>query len=138
MNAKHLSIVIEKGDDEEIAGSISTDDFLLTTVANMEEEVIQNLKMLIADFIQHEGQESSSWKNVKVDDIEYSIEYDLTTLFQIFDALKISAVAKLAGINSGLMRQYASGTKNASAKQARKIEDAVRALGMRLTQVSIK
>jgi len=133
MSAKHLSIVIEKGDDEEIAGSVSTDDFLVTTVANTVEEVIQNLRMLVADFIQHEGQESSSWKNVKADHIEYSIEYDLTTLFQIFDALQISAVAKLAGIDSGLMRQYASGTKSASAKHAKKIEDAVGALGMRLT-----
>ena len=63
--------------------------------------------------------------------------YDLTVFFEQFDFLKQSKVAELAGINPGLLRQYASGIKYPSAGQAMKIEKAIHALAKELQSVSL-
>lgn len=132
-----LTIVIEKDDSDEIAGSIETLSFFLSTVGRTTDEVTENLRMLIADFIEHDGQQMDEWKNVSLNDIRFTYEYDVTALFDVFDVLKINSIAELSGINKSLMRQYASGTKNPSEQQAKKIEAAVHQLGERLLQVSV-
>lgn len=133
----NLKLVIEKGDDDEIAGSVDTADFFFTTIGSTEDEVIRNIRSQIADFQENEGAGNPTWENVKASDIEFTIEYDLTALFEIFSAIKINSIAELAGINKGLLRQYAAGVKSASDKQAKKIELAIRQLGERLVHVTI-
>jgi hypothetical protein len=49
-------------------------------------------------------------------------QYDLQTFFEEHDYLKVSSIAKHAGLNPGLVRQYSSGVKHPSAEQAKKIE----------------
>lgn len=135
---KTLSIVIEKDDTDEIAGSIDQPGLgMLTTVGNSEKEVIDNLKMLVADHIIHEGQDDPDWKDEDVANIDFTVEYNLTSFFVVYDELKIGSIAKLSGINPGLMRQYASGVKTASVNQVSKIQVAVHTLGERLTKISL-
>ena len=132
-----LNLVIERGDDGEIAGSVDTADFFFTTVGSTETEVVQNMRSQISDFLANEGKDLPQWHDVVPDDIVLNIEYDLTALFEVFNAIKISSIAELAGINKGLMRQYASGVKSASAQQAKKVETAIRQLGERLMNVTV-
>ena len=134
---KKLTIVIEKGDDDEIWGSIDASGFLYTTVGSNVEEITANLRGLVADYLAHEGKTNPDWEGVSENDITYEYEYDLTALFEVFSAIKINSIADMAGINKGLARQYASGVKTASAQQAKKIEVAIRQLGERLMQVSV-
>lgn len=135
---KTLTVVIEKDDTPEIGGSIQVPDhFLFTTVGNSEQEVVENLKSQVADYIVHEGKDYDDWKDEDVATIRFVVEYDLTSFFVVHDELKISSIAKLSGINPGLMRQYASGVKTASATQVAKIQVAVHDLGNRLTKVSL-
>lgn len=131
-----LTIVLEKGDNE-LWGSIDAPGFLLTSVGTSVEEVTRNLRDLVADFLEHEGKDMSEWQGVRETDITYTHEYDLTALFDVFTAIKISAIADSAGINQSLMRQYATGKKRPSERQAAKIETAVRQLGERLMQVAV-
>jgi transcriptional regulator with XRE-family HTH domain len=51
--------------------------------------------------------------------------------------LKISSVAKYAGMNAALLRQYASGVKSPSSEQAKKIEKALHSLEVELSEASV-
>ncbi len=135
-SVKHIVIILEKGGDE-LGGRVRAPGFLLTTTGNSTEEVTANLRELIADFLEHEGRGMAEWEGVKADAIEFSYEYDLTALFEIFDAIKINSVASLAGLNQSLLRQYATGKKRPSERQAKKIEEAIHQLGQRLMAVTI-
>lgn len=78
-----LKVVIEKDDTAEIGGSIELPGhFLLTTVGHSEQEVIGNLKMLVADFIAHEGSDYPEWNGVDAYKITYEVEYDLTSFIE--------------------------------------------------------
>lgn len=132
-----LNLVIERGDDEEIAGSLETPDFFFSTVGMTESEIISDLRSQITNYLMHEGKELPQWQGIDPNQIQFNIEYDLTALFEVFSAIKISSIADLAGINQGLLRQYASGVKSASAQQAKKVETALRQLGERLMRVTV-
>ena len=49
-------------------------------------------------------------------DVEFNYQYDLQSFFEYFSFLNVSEIAKRAGINPSLMRQYTSGIKNAGEK----------------------
>ena len=136
-----LTIILEKGNGE-LWGRIEAPGFLHTTVGNSVEEVTANLRDLVVDFLEHEGKDIPQWKRsdgsvVSESEITYEYEYDLTALFEVFNVLKINAVADSAGINKSLLRQYAIGKKHPSERQAKKIETAVRELGQRLMHVTV-
>ncbi|MGN8798468.1 pilus assembly protein HicB [Segatella copri] len=49
-------------------------------------------------------------------EVEFEYKYDLQSFFNYFSFLNVSDIAKRAGINPSLMRQYASGVKTAGEK----------------------
>ena len=49
-------------------------------------------------------------------EVEFFYQYDLQSFFNYFSFLKVTEIAKLAGINPSLMRQYTRGIKNAGEK----------------------
>lgn len=49
-------------------------------------------------------------------DIEFAYQYDLQSFFNYFSFLNVTEIAKRAGINPSLMRQYTSGVKKAGEK----------------------
>ncbi|WP_147367987.1 hypothetical protein [Fibrisoma montanum] len=135
---KHIVIVIEKGaDDTELGATMEAPGFFYATVGANEEEITNNMRMLLADFLKHEGKDMAEWQGVTAEQVTFNFEYDVAVLFEVFDAIKINSIAKLAGINQALMRQYASGVKNPSKQQAKKIEAAIRQLGERLMQITV-
>lgn len=60
-----------------------------------------------------------------------------TTLLQsaTFEAVKIGAVAKEAGMNPTLLQQYLSGNKNPSPEQALRVQNALHRIAQRLLDV---
>jgi hypothetical protein len=52
-----------------------------------------------------------------------------------FEAVKVGAVAKEAGMNATLLRQYVSGVKRPSPEQAQRVQDALHRVAQRLLQV---
>ena len=48
--------------------------------------------------------------------VEFVYKYDLQSFFNYFSFLNVSEIAKRAGINPSLMRQYNRGIKNAGEK----------------------
>ena len=73
----------------------------------------------------------------KIRNVEFQHQYGLTIFFDQFNFLNQSKIAELAGINPGLLRQYASGVKHPSKEQANKIQVAVRGLASKLKNIKI-
>ncbi len=67
-----IEVIIEKG-NKEFWGRIEGYDFLPVTNGKTIIDVLENLKMLIEDYIAHEGQCDEVWKNILVNEIDFSI-----------------------------------------------------------------
>ena len=101
-----LELIIEQGVDG-LWGRLNYNNNLLSDFGNSVAELEEKIKALLFDF-----------EGVNAEDLEFDHLYDVYALFMQFDYLKISKVAERAGINPGLLRQYASGVKHPSASQA--------------------
>ncbi len=136
MNSKELIIILERNGQEWDA-RLELPNYLIATQGENINEVTGNIRMLLEDYVQHEGSEDALFKNVNIQDLKFEYAYELIEFFEQFDAIKIGKVAELAGINASLVRQYANGIKQASEKQVRKIEEAVHKLGKELMDVHL-
>lgn len=132
-----LPVIIEKNDDELWGRIEGKGNFMPTTAGSTTKELLDNLKLLIVDYLQHEGQEDKGWNKVDVNKTEFELRYDLQAFFEEHDFLKQTKIAQLAGIDPGLLRQYSSGVKYPSSEQAKKIESAIHNLAEELQAVSI-
>jgi hypothetical protein len=111
-------------------------NFFAVTEGASETEVLNNMRSIIADYLQHEGKTDVFWNGfTAVETIHFELQYDLQVFFELFKVLKITEIAQLAQLSASLVRQYAAGNKFPSAKQVKKIEAAVHELGQRLLNV---
>ena len=137
LNRKNqIEVIIEKN-EEHFWGRIENKGFMPTGQGETVQALLQNIKDSIQDYIEHEGKEDKFWSKVDVNNIEFNISYDLQAFFEEFNELKISSIAERAGLNSSLVRQYATGSKYPSAEQAKKIESALHSLAKKLQEVAI-
>ena len=101
------------------------------------QQVVENLKELIYDYVSHEGKGDPHWNKVDMNSLSIELKYDLQAYFQEHDYLKISSVAEQARLNPGLVRQYASGVKYPSREQAEKIRHAIKKIAKELLEDAI-
>ncbi|MFN4254557.1 MAG: hypothetical protein ACK4Q5_06085 [Saprospiraceae bacterium] len=134
-----LPIVWETSDDGEIVGRIVVPDTFAFFEQGADFNAIRRtLIELVQDYIDHEGKSDPTWHHLDASrDIEYEDVYDLTTVFEAHP-VNMTALAREAGINAGLLRQYASGIKFPTAATAHRIETALRNLGRKLSNVNIR
>jgi predicted RNase H-like HicB family nuclease len=62
---------------------------------------------------------------------------DLESVFKLIPEINISILAARAKMNPALLRQYASGSKKASEKQAEKINEAIGSLAQKLSSLRL-
>ena len=60
---------------------------------------------------------------------EPEFKFDLSSLFEYYSVLNVSAFARFVGINDALMRQYKKGNTYISESQLSKIEEGIHTLG---------
>lgn len=125
MKTSNIELVVEKGENG-IWGSLYYNDNLITEEAGTLDKLQSNLKTLLHTF-----------EGIDPESIVFDIKYDIYSLFGQFDFLNITKVAKYAGINPGLLRQYASGVKNPSLVQAKKIEKTLHRLAAEMQKAFI-
>ncbi len=125
MNMQHIELIIEKG-EEGLWGRVNYNDNLIIEQADALDDLQAKLKMLLKDF-----------EDVDPESVVFDVSYDVYSLFGQFDFLNISKVAKHAGIHPGLLRQYASGVKNPSLTQAKKIEETLHRLAGQMQKASV-
>lgn len=118
-----VSLIIEKGEDGKLWGRVLFKDNLITDFANSVDVLEKKIKKIVKDFHDKE--------------VEFDLSYDVSAFFENFSFLNQSKIAELSGINPGLLRQYASGVKNPSITQAKKIESAIHKLAKELKSVTL-
>jgi hypothetical protein len=116
--SRQIDLIIERSADENIWGRVLYDDNLLVDSAKSLEALEKKFQRLLERF-----------HNIDTSQIKFRIGYDLAAFFEHKPYLNISAIAKEAGINPALMRQYVSGNKSASAERVKKIEQVINRLG---------
>ena len=133
-----LQLLIEKAAGKDVSGRIENKgNFMPNTIAGSVKKVIDNIKELIIDYQEHGGNKDPFWKKVEVDDLDFDFVYNLQAFFMEHDYLNISSIARLAGLNPGLVRQYASGVKHPSKAQAQKIAKTVKTLAKNLQRIEL-
>lgn len=120
-----LELIIES-QESVLTGRVTYNDNLIVDSGKSLQILEEKLKVLLFEF-----------EELEPDVIEFEHFYDVYSLFQQFDFLKISKVAQHAGINAGLLRQYASQVKYPSANQAKKIENTIHELAEQMMHVSL-
>ena len=136
---KKLKIVFEKNlSGDPMSGWIDTDGIFAATMGNTVEEITSELKSQIADFLNSEdAKKFNSWNNITVENIEFEYTYNLLAFFEQHKELKITEIAKEAGINPNLIHQYAKGFKSASKAQVEKIQNAIHAIATKLQHLEL-
>ena len=122
---EQINLVIENAKDGLVWGRIEYDDNLLVESAENAEELQVKMKTLLFDF-----------HDLEPDTISFDIRYDLSAFFENFGYLKISEIAKYAGLNASLLRHYVAGSKTASKAQVMKLQEAIHKVGNELAQVT--
>lgn len=69
------------------------------------------------------------------EDVEF--RFDLSSLFEYYPMINVSALGRYLGINPGLMRQYKKGDTPISDAQLKKIEAGIRRLGSELAALHL-
>jgi predicted RNase H-like HicB family nuclease len=105
------------------------------TVGDSIEEIRQNLVEAISLFLEDIPSKYQESGFDDVDSWDFDFRMDVSDFFRLHNPIKQSLIAKRAGINPSLIRQYARGIKHPGIKQARKIETAIHQLGRELLQV---
>ena len=122
---ENINLIIENAKDGLVWGRVAYDDNLLVESAANAEELQVKMKTLLNDF-----------HDLEPDTISFEISYDLSAFFENFGYLKISEIAKYAGLNSSLLRHYVAGSKTASKAQVMKLQEAIHRVGNELAQVT--
>jgi hypothetical protein len=120
-----LMLIVEKSQGE-LWGRVHYEDDLLIDSARSIEGLERKMKKLLKDL-----------HGVDPRNIVFEYQYDLTALFEKFNYLKISAIADKSELNAALLRQYVTGIKHPSAKQAKKVESAIHKIGRELSKIAV-
>jgi len=135
---KHrIKIIIEKNDGLLWGRVEGQGNFMPTPYGSTTAKLVENLKGLIVDYVKNEGRKDPFWSKINLANTAFEFSYDLEAYFQEHGYLKISAVAEQAGMNPGLVRQYASGVKFPSGAQTKKIRTAIKKIAKELMHDSI-
>ena len=105
-----ISLIVENAKAGEVWGRVNYENDLLVESAENVEQLQIKMKELLLDF-----------HDLKPDAINFEISYDLSAFFENFAYLKISEIAKYAGLNASLLRHYVAGSKTASKVQVMKM-----------------
>jgi len=131
---KKIELILEKNDGL-LWGRIEGAGWMPTPYGKNIKEVIENLKELQEDYIEHEGKNDSAWNKINWSEVTFDFKYDLVAFFETFNYLNLSAIASKIGINRTLLNHYKTGLKHPSAEQAKKIEDAIHVLASELRNI---
>ncbi len=136
MKNKTVEVYVEKAADGTYWGTTQNLPGVVTAFGNSLEELKINLQQAYSDYLETAMEVNEEWIQQILHANVFVYRLDIQALFKLIPEIKISSLAKKAGINESLMRQYATGKANASEERAKKIEKALHELGNELLSVS--
>ena len=90
-------------------------------------KTVQEAKEDLAECLE-EAREDLRSEGKIVPEVEFTYKYDLQSFFNYFSFLYVSDIAKRSGVNPSLMRQYASGVKNAGERTYQRLSACVQSI----------
>lgn len=121
-------VSIEKDSDGTyIAYNINGDGFALIGRGDTVSEAKDDFENSMKEVAESERGRNGIVPGILTENPEY--KFSLSSLFEYYSVLNVSAFARFIGINSTLMRQYKQGNTYISEKQLKKIEDGIHRLG---------
>lgn len=106
-------------------------EHLITAVADTYSE----LKKSMTDAVMFAAEDYENPEKQKLLALKLEFILDIPAFFDLFPTINQSGFAKFLGINGSLLRQYAKGLKEPSAKRSEEILQGVRRLGMLYSEV---
>lgn len=113
--ATKVTIQVEKGKQEKNFSCFMVEklpNFGLTGYGNTAKQAIEDMYVAqkeIKELLEEEGKQ--------MPELEFVFRFDIGSFFDYYSYLNMSGVAKKAGINASLMRQYAMGKHEPSKKR---------------------
>lgn len=123
---KSINVIIERNEDAFFAYIPSIPG---CTAGGLDyEEVKQNMHQVLDIFLLEDRDLKKRFVN------GYTLRFmvDLESVFKLIPEINISILAEKANMNAALLRQYVSGSKKASEKQAEKVNRAIESLANKL------
>jgi predicted RNase H-like HicB family nuclease len=133
---RKLAVIIEKGDNgnygayvPRLPGCISEGDTIEYLKANIKDAIAEHLEAL------EEFNEVPDGIDIK--NLTFEFRLDLPSFSRAFSWINISELADKAGLNKSLVRQYTSGKKHPSEKQASLLQRALDQMANDLSKVQL-
>ncbi len=132
--SKKIQVYVEKSNDGSYWGTSQNYEGIVSTFGNSLEELKQNFQTAFADNLEIAKEIGEPYAN-DYNNVEFIYKMDLSSFFNLIPELKISSIAKKAGLNESLVRQYKNGLAYASQEQTYKIQEAIHSLGRDLLSI---
>ena len=131
-----MTVAIEKDTDGSYI-AYNTDDSPYTLIGRGDSvsEAKADFENSMSEVAQSEKERTGSVPHILTHAPKY--KFDLSSLFDYYTMLNVSAFARFVGINSTLMRQYKQGNTYISERQLTKIEEGIHRLGTEFTNLRL-
>lgn len=133
---KKVLIYVEKHADGTYWGSSQNIPGVVSTFGDSLSELKQNVKAAYKDYYDLAVELKEDYVNELSNNPEFNYKLDLQNVFNLVPDVKITTIAARAKINPSLLRQYKTGSSEASEAQADKVLKALHQLGSDLLSVS--
>jgi len=139
MMKKNLSIevVVERHYDGTFWGTTQNIPGVVTAFGASLDELKKNLEQAFLEYVAAAAELGEAWIEEVRTRKEWAFYMNMQALFALVPEVKISAIARRAGINESLMRQYATGKAVVSEDRLRYIEQTIHDLGRELQTVKL-
>lgn len=134
--SKEIVVFVEKQKDGTYWGTSQNFEGLVTSYGESFEELKTNFEEAFADNIELAKELEEPYAK-DYEKVKFIYQMDVSSVFNLINEIKVSAIAKKAGINESLVRQYKTGKATASIDQTLKIQNAIHALGHELLSLRI-
>ena len=101
------------------------------------DELKKNLEQAFLEYVAAAAELGEAWIEEVRNRKDWEFYMNMQALFELVPEVKISAIARRAGINESLMRQYATGKAVVSEDRLRYIEQTIHDLGRELQTVKL-
>lgn len=131
-----FKVSIEKQEDGSyIAYNTNIDGYTLIGTGNTVAEAKKDFASSMSGVAEVEKERLGSVPEVFTNEPEF--KFDLSSLFEYYSMINVSAFARFLGINDTLMRQYKKGNTYISEAQLRKIQDGIHQLGHEFSRLQL-
>ena len=131
-----FNVSIEKQEDGSyIAYNTNVDGYSLIGVGSTVAEAKKDFSDSMSEVAKVEEERLGAVPAVFQNTPDY--KFDLSSLFEYYSMINVSAFARFLGINDALMRQYRKGGAYISDAQLKKIEDGIHRLGNEFSRLRL-